>query len=216
MKKILLWSLGGLLVLGVVGFVILLNSLGPVVKTAVNSFGPKLTGTKVELADAKISPFSGSGTLTGLTVANPPGWKKEHAFTLGKITLALDPKSLAGSPEAAAKDPSGKPLKFEVKKFRLTNAKVALGVVGITTPEVPMPDIAMDNLGTKEGGIEPAQLFGAVLKNIGGNVITVGKDAVLKAGGAVVDTAKDAVKGVGDAAKGAVDGIKGLFGGDKK
>jgi hypothetical protein len=254
MKKFILWSLGGLLVLLIVAGVVLANSLGPIVKAAVNSFGPKLTGTKVELAEAKVSPFSGSGTLTGLTVANPPGWNKEHAFSLGKITLSLDPKSLAGdhivinellieapefdyetkltdsniaqllanvekfagSPDAAAKDKTGKPVKFEVRKFRLTGAKVSIGLVGVATPAVPMPDIALDDLGTKEGGITPDQLFGVVMKQVGGSIITVGKDAILKGGGAVVGTAKDAAKGAANAAKDAVGGLKSLLGGDKK
>ncbi len=226
--------------------------LGGIVKAGVNSFGPQITGTKVELAGATVSPLTGTGTLTGFTVANPPGWKNEQAFTLGKIHLSVAPFSIlgdhivinellidgpvfdyetkltdsniaqllanidkfAGSGAPAAKN--GKPVKFEVKKFRLTNAKVAIGVVGITTPPVPMPDISMDDLGSKEGGIEPGQLVGAVMKNVGGSIITVGKDAVLHAGAAVVDTAKGAVKGATDAAKGAVDGVKSLFGGGKK
>jgi len=40
----------------------------------VNSFGPKLTQTKVELAGANLSPLTGSGTLIGLAVDNPKGW----------------------------------------------------------------------------------------------------------------------------------------------
>jgi hypothetical protein len=254
MKKILLWSLGGLFALGVVTVVVLMFYLGDIVKAGVNSFGPQLTLTKVELKGARISPLTGSGTLTGLTVANPPGWNNEHAFTLGKIHLSVAPFSVlgdhivinellidgpvfdyetkltdsniaqllaniekfAGSGAGAPAAKNGKPVKFEVKKFRLTGAKVAIGIVGVSTPPVPMPDITLDDLGTKEGGISPDQLVGAVMKNVGGSVITVGKDAVLHAGTAIVGGAKDAAKGAANAAKGAVDSVKGLFGGDKK
>jgi hypothetical protein len=254
MKKIILWSLGGLFALGIVTVVVLMFFLGNIVKAGVNSFGPKITGTNVVLSGATVSPLTGSGTLTGLTVANPPGWKKDNAFVLGKIHLSVAPFSIlgdhivineilidapefdyetkvvdsniaqlmaniekiAGSGSATATSKSGKPVKFEVKKFRLTNAKIAVGVGGVAAVTVPMPDISMDDLGTKEGGITPDQLVGTVMKKVSGSVITAGKDAVLKAGGAVGDAAKDAAKGVGDAAKGAVDGIKGLFGGDKK
>lgn len=254
MKKFLLWSLGGLLALGVVAGVVTMFCLGDIVKAGVNSFGPKLTQTKVELKGARISPFSGSGTLTGLTVANPPGWKNEQAFSLGKVHLSVAPFSVlgdhivinellidgpvfdyetkftdsniaqllaniekfAGSGAATPAAKNGKPVKFEVKKFRLTGAKVAIGIVGVNTPPVPMPDISLDDLGTKEGGITPDQLVVAVMKNVSGSVIKVGAAAVLNAGAAVVDTAKGAVKGATDAAKGAVDGVKGLFGGGKK
>src|SRR5471032_1340727 len=96
MKKILLWSLGGLFVLGVVGVLVLTFFLGGIVKAGVNSFGPKLTQTKVVLEGASLSPISGSGTLTGLTVSNPPGWKNDQAFSLGTIRLTVAPFSLFG------------------------------------------------------------------------------------------------------------------------
>jgi hypothetical protein len=249
MKKILLWSLGGLLTLGIVTVVVLMFFLGNIVKAGVNSFGPQITGTNVVLAGATVSPLTGSGTLTGLTVANPPGWKKDHAFVLGKIYLSVAPFSIlgdhivineliidgpefdyetkltdsnisqlmaniekfAGSSGAAPAGKSGKPIKFEVKKFRLINPKVAVGVAGAAAVTVPMPDISFDDLGTKEGGITPDQLVSVVMKKVSTSVIVAGKDAMLKAGGAVVDGAKDAAKGAAGAAKGAVDGIKGLF-----
>ncbi|MEI6860677.1 MAG: hypothetical protein WCL04_00310 [Verrucomicrobiota bacterium] len=254
MKKILLWSLGGILVLGLVAVIVLASSLGSIVKTAVNSFGPKLTGTKVELAGASISPLSGSGTLTGLTVGNPSGWSKEHAFALGKVHLSVAPFSLMGdhividellidAPEfdyetkltdsniaqlqaniekivgagtAVPAGKSGQPVKFEVKKFRLTNAKVSVGVAGAPAITVPMPDISFDNLGSDKGGITPDQLVGVIMKQVSTGVIVAGKDAVLKAGTAVIGGAKDTIKATTDAAKNAMGGIKDLIGGGKK
>lgn len=70
--------------------------LGRAVKAGVNAFGPKITQTKVELAGAVISPLSGSGTLTGLTVGNPAGWTAEKAFYLGKVHIKLKPFSIFG------------------------------------------------------------------------------------------------------------------------
>src|SRR5476649_347912 len=96
MKKILLWLLGGVLVLGIATVTVLAFYLGDIVKAGINSFGPRLTLTEVKLAGAAISPLSGSGTLTGLTVANPPGWKNEQAFSLGKIHLSVAPFSIMG------------------------------------------------------------------------------------------------------------------------
>src|SRR5882757_387722 len=95
MKK-LLYILGGLLVLAIVGVVIVLFSLGSIVKAGINNVGPRITQSKVELLEANISPFSGAGTLKGLTVGNPVGWQTPRAFYLKEISIELEPKSLKG------------------------------------------------------------------------------------------------------------------------
>lgn len=97
MKK-LIKLLVVLLLLGVIAVVALGFFLGPIVKKAVNTVGPKITGTPVELADAKIMAFSGKGTLAGLFVGNPEGWTGDKAFYLGTIRADLDPTSLLGDP----------------------------------------------------------------------------------------------------------------------
>jgi hypothetical protein len=77
-------------------YLVLSFSLGWVVKTAVNRVGPGITQTKVELAGAHISPLTGSGVLSGLTVGNPPGWSSANAFYLGRISISLKPFSIFG------------------------------------------------------------------------------------------------------------------------
>lgn len=95
MKKLLI-VLGILLAIVVVAFFVVAASLGSIVKGGVNRVGPQLTQSKVELQGAKISPFSGQGTLTDLTVENPAGWTSGKAFSLGRISIDVDPKSLLG------------------------------------------------------------------------------------------------------------------------
>jgi len=96
MKKIFLILLVGLVLLGAGIY----YGLGPVLNSGVligvNNLGPKLTQTHVSLADARLSPFSGRGTLTGLVVGNPAGWNADHAFRLGKIDLKVNLRSLRG------------------------------------------------------------------------------------------------------------------------
>ena len=65
-------------------------------KTAVNNFAPKITGTKVTLDSASISPLSGAGTLRGLRVGNPAGWAAEKAFYLGQVQVDVAPFSILG------------------------------------------------------------------------------------------------------------------------
>ena len=96
MKKKLL-ILGGILAaLAVVAFFTLQFFLGSIVKTAVNNFAPKITGTKVTLDSASISPLSGAGTLRGLRVGNPAGWTAEKAFYLGQVQVDVAPFSILG------------------------------------------------------------------------------------------------------------------------
>jgi hypothetical protein len=92
--KILLYIIGSLVALAVVAFLIVAFMLGSIVKKGINHAGPKITQTSVVLEDAKISPFSGKGTLKGLTVGNPAGWTTPRAFYLGEISIDLVPGSL--------------------------------------------------------------------------------------------------------------------------
>jgi hypothetical protein len=98
MKKFLLISGVLLLALAVGAYLVLARNLDAFVVNGVNTYGPKLTQTKVELAGASLSPFSGSGTLTGLSVGNPKGWSDGRAFYLGKVHLDIVPQSVMGDP----------------------------------------------------------------------------------------------------------------------
>ena len=68
------------------------------IKTAVETFGPQYTRTDVSLGSAKLSPWSGEGSLSNLVVANPDGFKTPNAFSLGEIAIALDTESLTADP----------------------------------------------------------------------------------------------------------------------
>jgi len=96
MKKKFVIIGGGLAALAIVAFFTLQFFLGSIVTNAVNHFAPKITGSKVTLASASISPLSGSGTLSGFLVGNPVGWSSDRAFYLGKIHLDVAPFSILG------------------------------------------------------------------------------------------------------------------------
>jgi uncharacterized protein involved in outer membrane biogenesis len=106
------------------------------------------------------------------------------------------------APEAKTKD--GKPIKFEVKHFRLRNGKVRVGT-GAAGVTVPMPPIELTDLGTKEGGITPDQLAFAVMKNVTGSVISATAKAAGELGKTTGAAAAEGVKKAGE-------GIKKLFG----
>ena len=94
MKK-LLKILAVLFLLGVIAVVAAgFFFLGPIVTKTVNTVGPRVTGTKVELDAAKISPLTGGATLAGLFVGNPEGWTGDKAIYLGELRASLQPASL--------------------------------------------------------------------------------------------------------------------------
>ena len=94
MKKLLTYSVLIVLVLLLGLYFTMQYFLGDIVKSAVNKFGPSLTQTKVVLDGANISPLSGMGTLSGLSVGNPAGWSPVDAFRLGKVHVSMEPFSL--------------------------------------------------------------------------------------------------------------------------
>jgi hypothetical protein len=65
--------------------------LGGIVKKGVNTYAPRITQTKVEIQDAKLSPFSGVGEINGLRVGNPAGWSPADAFRLGRVRIDMEP-----------------------------------------------------------------------------------------------------------------------------
>ncbi len=94
MKKFLMVSGLGLLIVVLVGYFVLTYFLGSIVQRSVNTLGPKVTQTKVELAGATLSPLTGTGTLTGFAVGNPAGWSQGNAFFLGTVHLDVEPSSI--------------------------------------------------------------------------------------------------------------------------
>lgn len=86
------------LVLGLAAYLVLVHFIDSLVVNGVNTYGPKLTQTKVELVSARLSPLTGSGSLTGLSVGNPPGWSDGRAFYLGKVQVDVAPMSVFGDP----------------------------------------------------------------------------------------------------------------------
>lgn len=114
--------------------------------------------------------------------------------------------SKAGAPES--KSAVGKPIRISVKKIRIQNGKVRVGV-GDKAVVVALAAIEINDVGTKEGGVPPDQLVVAVMRSVTPGIINAASQAALelsKTGGA---GAAESVKKAGEA-------IKSLFGGGKK
>jgi hypothetical protein len=97
MRKILIGA--GVLVTLIVGAaVFLFSSLDTIVKKVIEDVGTQVAGVKVSVGGVKISLAEGKGSISGLTVANPPGFSSDPAIRFGEISLALDTGSLTKNP----------------------------------------------------------------------------------------------------------------------
>ncbi|MEJ2155547.1 MAG: AsmA family protein [Desulfobacteraceae bacterium] len=94
MKK---WLLIGfvVIVLVIAGVVVFgLSKIGPIIQSAVNTYGPGITKTDVSLGDVDISIFSAQAKLKDFYLGNPKGFQSPEAMKVGSILVDVDEKSL--------------------------------------------------------------------------------------------------------------------------
>jgi uncharacterized protein involved in outer membrane biogenesis len=98
MKKWIFIGGGIVIVIIIVIFVVGISNIGPLIKTAVNTYGPGITQTAVSLEDVSVSIFSGEAKLKGFYLGNPKGFKSPEAMKVGSILVDVDEKSLMKDP----------------------------------------------------------------------------------------------------------------------
>ena len=94
MKKKLVIILVVLVALLVLALVVISFSLGSIIKKGVETIGPEVAKVKMTLDGASLSLVGGHGTLKGLFIGNPEGYKTESAVKVGTAHLAVAPGSL--------------------------------------------------------------------------------------------------------------------------
>jgi hypothetical protein len=97
MKKWIYIGVGAIVVIIAV-IIFGLSNLGPIVKRAVNTYGPKITKTELHVADVGVSIFSGEAKIKKFFLGNPAGFKTPSAMTVGSIFVKVNEKSLTGNP----------------------------------------------------------------------------------------------------------------------
>jgi hypothetical protein len=71
--------------------------LNRIVERGIETVGPHLTGTSIELGEVDLTLHSGTGSVRGVVVGNPKGFQTDHAFELDEVRVDLAPLSLFGS-----------------------------------------------------------------------------------------------------------------------
>jgi hypothetical protein len=72
----------------------LAGNMDRMVKHAIESYGSEMTQAKVSLGAVKISPSSGKGLISNLTVGNPTGFKTPHVLQVAQLEVEIDLASL--------------------------------------------------------------------------------------------------------------------------
>ncbi len=94
MMKTVLIVAGCFLLILVGVFVFTILNLGPVIKTAVNTYGPGMLKTEVTVADVDVSVFSGRARLDDFWLGNPKGFTTPRAIQVKRILVNIQESSL--------------------------------------------------------------------------------------------------------------------------
>ena len=89
MKKYLI-SFSVLFVVLSLVLLVFYSNLGLVVERAIENYGSKIMGTEVAVDKVTMQPRAGKASITGLTIANPSGYRAANAFVLSEITATID------------------------------------------------------------------------------------------------------------------------------
>lgn len=89
----------GILILVIIAAIFYIGSnLDRIVKDAIERYGSQALGTSVRVSSVSLKPTEGSGSISGLTVANPSGFGSKYILDLGGISVRINPKSIASNP----------------------------------------------------------------------------------------------------------------------
>lgn len=95
MKKVIYSLLALLLVAVGVGVFWLKGNLDSLVAQAIRDYGSAMTQASVQVGSVKIESSDGRGTLQGLVIGNPAGFKTPHALKAERVELEVDIATLA-------------------------------------------------------------------------------------------------------------------------
>jgi uncharacterized protein involved in outer membrane biogenesis len=261
MKKIFI-AVGVLMAAFIIMMAVAVFIVGPMIKTAVNTHGPKMTGTEVRLGDVKMSLFSAKATLVDFLLGNPPGFSAPQAVAAEKIQVNIDKKSLltnriviekielisphlyyeiqgkadnfrglmtsmrkaAKGAETPSGQKSSKPAAWKspdknmlIRECLIKDGRVDLvsNLIKGKTITVALPDLHLTDIGRKEGGATPDEVFKILLYEVYGEIqsaqVSEAMNEQLQAFGTSLEQLKvDARKPIDDTHKGGRKGIDGV------
>lgn len=94
LKKLIGKVISLFLLLAIIGALMVVFSPAKMIRKGVTAYGPKVTQTSIELSEIDVSWFSGKGTLKGVVIGNPEGYKADSAIEIPVVTVAIRPTTM--------------------------------------------------------------------------------------------------------------------------
>jgi uncharacterized protein involved in outer membrane biogenesis len=129
MKKWILIGLGAIVVIAAIVVYVGLSNLGPIIKKAVNTYGPKITKTELHVADVGVSILSAEAKIEAFFLGNPKGFKSPSAMQVGSVFVNVDEKTLTGDTIIIERVEVKKPEIYYEKKGKTDNFSALLNNV---------------------------------------------------------------------------------------
>jgi uncharacterized protein involved in outer membrane biogenesis len=141
MKKIIL-GIALLLFIAIGGAIYyVFSNLDAIVKMAIEKYGSEAIKTAVRVDKVRINLQEGSASISGLTIANPPGFAAPYAFSLGDISVGIDVNSLTGDVIVIREIGIAAPqIFFEVNADKKTNLDALSKNLPASTESAPEPE----------------------------------------------------------------------------
>ena len=95
-RRLLKWVVAPLLLLSLAIFLTLTFLLGPMVRKALERFGPEVLGAPISVKDVSVAPHRGLVTLSGVTVGSPEGFKHPTVLEASSLQINFSLFSLLG------------------------------------------------------------------------------------------------------------------------
>ena len=92
MKKVLI-ILAVIIAIIAIAATVFVGKLDTIIAQTIESEGTETLGSKVSVGSVVTQLAEGSATITGLTIANPPGYKKANAIEIGSFNARVDYKN---------------------------------------------------------------------------------------------------------------------------
>jgi hypothetical protein len=143
MKKLGIF-LAGLAAVVIVILVLVLVFPGPILKSAINSYGPGITRTRLQVEAVDASVFSGRASVRNFVLGNPEGFQSPEAISVETVQVDVDESTILQDPLIIDTIRISAPLiHYEIKgktdNFRaiLENIEEASGKGAPQGPEAP-------------------------------------------------------------------------------
>lgn len=134
--RIILIGVAAVILVVVALFAYVWSSLDSIVQAAIEKYGTQATQTEVSVSSVSLALAQGEGSISGLTVANPPGFTAPHIFSLGGVSVRVDPAQISER-------------QVVISEIVVSAPKVAYEIDNQGTSNV---DVMKRNLGGSSGG----------------------------------------------------------------